>query len=122
MSDILSLTPFRFEEFPDELLLEIFRYVKPVDLHSFTGHNRRINNVIRDVKLNINIQYPEDEADFYYLTVFLPNQFIHLELQYRWKAFNISLFEELRSLTLNCDYLSTDQFDQVSLMTLYDFS
>jgi hypothetical protein len=122
MSEIQSLTPFRLEECPDEIVLEIFQYVQPIDLHSFTGHNLRINNIVRDTKLNVVIQYPEDEEDLNYLKTFLPNQFIRLELRYTWDAFDINAFEELRSLTLDCDHLSEYQLDQVSLTILYSSS
>ncbi len=123
MSDILSSTPFPFEKFPGEILLEIFKYMEPVDLHSFMGHNRRIDNVIRDVKLNIVIQHPLlREENLNYLSSFLPNQFIRLDLNGGWEAFDISLFKELRSLKLNCNELSEEQFDQVSLITLYGSS
>ncbi len=118
MSDIVSVTPFRFEEFPDEILLEIFKCVEPVDLHSFFGHNRRFNNIIQDIKLNIVIQYPEYEnEDFNYLSCLLPKQFIRLELQYSWDELDLNTFKELRSLTVNCNSLSEQQFDQVSVTT-----
>jgi len=97
--------------------------MEPVDLHSFMGQNRRIDNVIRDVKLNIVIQHPLlREENLNYLSSFLPNQFIRLDLDGDWEAFDISLFKELRSLKLDCNGLSEEQFDQVSLITLYDSS
>jgi hypothetical protein len=119
MSDITSSTPLRLEALPDEILLEIFRYIKPIDLVNLKGHNQRLNNVVRDVKLNIVIAYPEedDEKDLEYLMKFSPKQIIYLELRYGWKAFDLNVFQELRSLTLNCTYLSKNQLDQVSLMT-----
>ncbi len=123
MSDNQSLTPFRFEEFPDEILLEVFKYVKPVDLHSFFGHNQRMNNLVRDVKVSVVIEYPEyEDENFDYLAILLPKQFIRLELQYTWDAFDIYKLNELRSLTINCVCLSECQLDQVSFTTFYDFS
>jgi hypothetical protein len=115
MSDVLSVTPFRFEDFPDEILLEVFKYVKPIDLHGFFGHNQRMNNVVRDVKVNLTIQYAEyEDEDLNYLKILLPKQFIWIELQYSWEAFDIYTLKELRSLKLNCLCLSECQFDQVN--------
>jgi hypothetical protein len=108
-----SISP-QLEALPDEILLEIFKYIKPIDLHSFLGHSQRIDNVLGDVKLNIVIQYPQDK-DLDYLMSFRPTQFIRLELDYRWNAFDLYSYSELRSLKLNGMYLRNDQFDQVSL-------
>ncbi|CAF3865402.1 unnamed protein product [Rotaria sordida] len=115
MSDIIPRTFFRLEGLPDEILLEIFKYLKPIDLLSFKGHNQRLNHIIRDVKLHIILQYSEedDEKDLDYFINFSPEQVICLKLHYGWRAFDLNLFQELRSLTLDCTYLSNNQLDQV---------
>jgi hypothetical protein len=114
MDNNATAIPSRLEILPDEILLEVFKYIEPIDLRSFVGHNQRMNNVIKDVKLNMIIEYPDaGEEDFDYLKSFLPNQFIRLELRYRWKALSLNVYVELRSLKLDCDYLSEHQFDQV---------
>ncbi|CAF3466402.1 unnamed protein product [Rotaria socialis] len=124
MSNIISSKPSRLELLPNEILFEIFKYVKPIDLHRFVGCNQRFNNIISDVKLSVDIQYPgeeeEDEEDFNYLKRFHPNQFIRLELRCRWGAFNLHLFTELRSLKIDCNYLSENQFNQVLTANLPD--
>jgi hypothetical protein len=125
MSDITPTTQHCLENLPDEILLTIFQYVKPIDLLSFKGHNQRLNNVIHDIKLSIVLQHPEedvDEKEFYYLTNFLPAQVMYLEVCYRWETLDLNAFQELRSLTLNCTYLSKNQLDQVSLLTSQYFS
>ena len=118
MSDIAPRTFFRFESLPYEILMEIFQYLEPIDLLCFKGHNQRLNHLIQDVKLHINLQYLEqdDEKDLDYLTSFSSEQIICLQLHYGWRAFDLHLFQELRSLTLDCNYLSSNQLDQVSLI------
>lgn len=119
MSDITPTTSLHLEVLPDEILLEIFQYIKPIDLLAWKGQNQRLNNIIRDVKLNIVTEYPEDaddESDLGYLTNFSTEQVISLDLCYGWKAFKLNMFQELCSLTLNCTSLSKDQLDQVRLM------
>jgi hypothetical protein len=82
MSDITLKTKHRLEALPDEILLEIFQYIKPTDLLSFKDHNQRLNNVIRDVKLNIVVSYltENDEKDLDYFLKFTPEQVICLKL------------------------------------------
>jgi len=118
MTDIAPSISNRLEILPDEILLEIFKYVKPIDLHSFIGLNLRFNNVIQDVQLNVVIDAEEEEENYDYLKSFLPNQIIRLELRYEWEAFDINVLKELRSLTVDYTCLSENQFDQVSLTSL----
>lgn len=118
MSDSTTRTVSRLESLPDEILLEIFKYLEPMDLLSFKGHNQRLTHVIRDVKLSIILQYSgeDEEENPSRLTNFGPEQVIYLKLHYGWRDLNLNLFHELRSLTLDCLYLSNNQLDQVSLM------
>jgi hypothetical protein len=53
---------------------------------------------------------------------FPPEQIIRLELSYGCKACDLNVFQELRSLVLNCIYLSKSQLDQISLITPQYFS
>ena len=117
MSETMSATPFRFEELPDEILLEVFKYVELIDLHSFVGHNQRINNVVRDTKVSLAIhshQHGGSDAD--YLSILLPRQVIRLELRHRWNALSqfLCIFDELRSLMIDCRCLSGQQYHHVS--------
>ena len=120
MTDIKPKIPCGLEEIPDEILLEIFKYMKPIDLHSFVGLNQRMNHVVHDVKLSAVIEYSDDEdEDFNYLSSFQPKQFIYLEILHIWETFQMNHFEELRSLSLNCNYLSGDQFEQVCFFHIF---
>ncbi|CAF3506383.1 unnamed protein product [Rotaria sp. Silwood1] len=105
---------------PDEIFLEIFKYLKSIHLDSFVGHNRRINNIIRDVKVNILIECNEkgEREDFDYVKSFLPNQFIRLELGYFWNTLDLNSYTKLRSLKIDCTFLLRSQFHQVSTVNL----
>ncbi|CAF1130442.1 unnamed protein product [Rotaria sordida] len=113
MNSIQTSSLHWLEMFPDEIFLEIFKYVKPIDLHSFIGHNQRINNIIRDVKLNIIIEFLHKEDDLTYLMSFLPHQFIHLELNIAWKVLDLHSYTRLRSLKINHYGLSKSELDHI---------
>ena len=105
----------RFEQLPNEILLQVFRYVRVNDLHGFFGQNQRMNDIINDIKLNVIIDEPvHDDEDWNCLKILLPKQFIRLELRSNWNDFDLNAFQELRSLSLDSCYLSENQFDQVS--------
>lgn len=105
----------RFEQLPNEILLQIFGYVRANDLHGFFGQNQRLNDMINDMKLNVVIEEPVyDDEDWNCLKIFLPKQFIRLELRSVWNDFDLNVFQDLRSLSLDSCYLSENQFDQVS--------
>jgi hypothetical protein len=113
MSDSLSLNQLQLEVFPDELFLEIFQYVDPIDLRSFKGLNARINGIIQALKVNIVVQCQE-KNEFDYLSIFAPAQISRLEIRYYCLSLNLNVMTELRSLTLDCTFLSKEQLDQVS--------
>jgi hypothetical protein len=117
MSDALPPTKLQLEVLPDELFLEIFQYVGPVGLHSFKGLNNRIDYIIQEVKVNIVVEY-QQEDDSGYLSSFAPTQIIRLEIREYWSSLNLSRMTELRSLILDCAYLSKEQLDQVISMIL----
>ncbi|CAF1086646.1 unnamed protein product [Rotaria sordida] len=99
MDNILSSTPNRFEILPNEIFLEIFKYLKPIDLISFIGHNPRINDIIHKS--------------------FLPIQFIRLKFCYPWDALNLHLYTKLRSLKLDYTRLLQRQYSQCHMSLKY---
>ncbi|CAF1351794.1 unnamed protein product [Adineta ricciae] len=112
MNGNLSSSRLRLEVLPDELFLEIFQYVDPVDLCSFKGLNRRIDGIIEAVRVNIAVQWQEDyELD--YISSFTPTQIIRLEIHREWPLLNLHTLPELRSLTLDCNCLSKEQMNQI---------
>jgi len=112
MSDSVSSNQLQLEVLPDELFLEIFQYVEPIALHSFKGLNKRINCIIQALKVNIVVQCQETD-EFDYLSIFAPTQIIRLEIRNYCLSLNLNNMTELRSLTLDCTYLSKEQLDQV---------
>ena len=46
-----SATQIAFEDLPNEILLVIFRYLKPIDLLYIRNLNRRLYNVIQSMQI-----------------------------------------------------------------------
>jgi hypothetical protein len=114
MSDI---RPLKLEALPDEIFLEVFKYVDPVDLHSFSELNHRLHRIVRDVKVNVVIHWQEEE-ELACLASLIPTQIICLEMRDYWLSFDLMKMVELRSLTIDCTYLSSQQLNQVRLFYL----
>lgn len=113
MSDSLPSNRLQFEEMPDELLLEIFQYVDPIDLRSFKGLNKRISGIIESVKVNILIQH-DHAYDLDLISNFTSTQIIRLEVHKNCLSMNLYTMTELRSLTFGCIHLSKEQQHQVT--------
>ncbi|CAF1546574.1 unnamed protein product [Adineta ricciae] len=96
MNDSLSSNQLRLEVLPDELFLEIFQYVNPIDLCNLKGLNRRIDGIIDAVRMNITVQWKEDQ------------------MHGKWPSLlYLHTLTELRSLTLNCRCFLKEQRDQI---------
>ena len=79
MADNSVMHALRFEDFSDEILLEIFKYFKTIDLSRFIGLNQRLNNVVHDIKLKVTVEYSNgDDEGHDFLLKFRPDQFISL--------------------------------------------
>ncbi|CAF4441827.1 unnamed protein product [Rotaria socialis] len=117
MSDSLSSNLFQLEGTPNELLLEIFQYVNPIDLRSFEGLNKRINCIIQALKVNIVVRCQEKD-EFNYLSIFTPTQIVRLEIRNYCLPLKLNVMTELRSFTLDCTYLSNEQLDQITKIRL----
>lgn len=121
MNDITSTTPLRLEDLPDEILLEIFQYIEPIDFINLKGHNQRLNNVVQDVKLGFVTNCPHDDIDTIALNSCLKTNSFSLSLPYcwhnfywRWIQFDSNMFENLRSLQLHCGYALNNHLEHVS--------
>jgi hypothetical protein len=119
MSGNLSSSQFQLELLPDELFLEIFQYMDLITLRSFKDLNQRINRIIQSLKVNIVVRNQE-KNEFDYLSILAPVQIIHLEIRHYWLSLNFNSMTELRSLTLDCTYLSREQLEQV-IRVLYNY-
>ncbi|UJR12782.1 hypothetical protein I4U23_016956 [Adineta vaga] len=113
MSDSLSTNQLRLEVLPDELFLEIFQYVDPIDLYNIKGLNKRIDSIIKAVKVNIVVE-EQEYYDLDYISSFAPTQIIRLEMYSSTPSLNLHEMTELRSLTLNCNYLWQEQSEQIA--------
>ena len=98
-------TKSQLETLPNELFLEIFQYVAPIDRYSFKGLNKRIDSIFGDVKLSIN---PGDESRIeQLLSTFSPLQVIHLKTNVRFCELAYTM-KNLRSLKLYPSLLKAD--------------
>ncbi|CAF1344524.1 unnamed protein product [Adineta steineri] len=126
MGNIFSSTQQRFEllpnqqrleSLPNEVLIEIFQYIDSINLRSFKGLNKRIDLIIESLKINVKVHWmPKLNTTF--LSTFKPSQIIRLEMRSHWFSMNLTSMMKLRSLILDCSYLSRDQLDQMSTITL----
>lgn len=111
MSDNLQSTKSQLETLPNELFLEIFQYVDPIDLCRLKHLNKRINGIIQVTKVNLQVRHRKDDLD--YLSSFNPSQIIRVEIRNRRLSLNLKAMVELPSVTLDCAYLSKRQQKQV---------
>lgn len=96
-------TKSQLETLPDELLLEIFRYMSPEGLSSFKGLNKRIDSIVSDVKISFNGESQWTAGKV--LCILSPLRVIRVEIDFRyWK--HVHTMENLRSLTLDFTHVS----------------
>jgi len=61
MSDYIPLIPYQFEHLPNEILLEIFDYIRLNDLiRAFYNLNNRFNSILFSSNIHLRILYPND--------------------------------------------------------------
>ena len=103
-------TKSQLETLPDELLLEIFRYMSPEGLSSFKGLNKRIDSIVSDVKISFNGENQWTAGKV--LCILSPLQVIRLEIDFRcWEL--VHTMENLRSLTLDFTHVSDRKWREV---------
>jgi hypothetical protein len=67
------------EIFPDELFLELFSYISPRDLYySWNGLNRRINGILRSVRISFDLIDNIDEN--YRILKYFSRQIVYIHL------------------------------------------
>ena len=112
MTDYLPSTISQLEILPNELFLEIFRYMDPSDLQTFKGLNKRIDCIIQAVKIALHVR-DQEENSLEYFSNFSASQIVRLEVHGAWPSMNLHAMTELRSLILDLWCLSQEQQDQV---------
>lgn len=90
----------RLEIFPDELFLDLFSYIPPVDLFRvWCGLNRRISAIIRSIRISFDLNEYTD-ANIRALDYFSKQiVFLHLHISYR--SLDLTKYSNLRSLIIN---------------------
>lgn len=100
----------QLETLLDELLLEIFHYMAPEDLCSFKGLNGRIDSIMHDVKLSLELH--DERMTERVLSIFPSSQVIRVETNVRFCEL-VRTMQNLRSLTMYCLPYADAQLDQV---------
>ncbi|CAF0863412.1 unnamed protein product [Didymodactylos carnosus] len=98
--------------FPNELLLEIFQYVDTFDLYrAFDNLNHRINCILNDVPLKLDLSTVRDEKHIQHLY----KHFIQPK-RYQFVSLKIPKHQKCPSLTS----LNIDQFSNLSRLNIYN--
>jgi len=93
------------EDLPDELLLDIFSYLSPIDLFlSFAYLNHRFNSILCDQSIQIAIQITNNN---YTKLDYFADYFTHIYICH--DQIDIRLFNNIRSLTLGPSSRPTDE-------------
>ncbi|CAF0819223.1 unnamed protein product [Rotaria sp. Silwood1] len=97
MTDHLSINYSYLEQFPDEVFLEIFKYIPLHNLyHGFYKLNQRINNILHSVtELSLTLDKPEDINDE--AVCFFASCIYHLIVRHS-NVVHFNRFPSLRSL------------------------
>lgn len=102
---IMKEQTLELEIFPDELFIELFSYMKPIDLYTgFLNLNSRINTILHDIQININIIDNNQYEQYKQCMNYFANQITYLAIDCHWSCLlhHLSLrpFRNLRSLHL----------------------
>ena len=104
MNNYSSITYSHLEQFPDEIFLEIFKYISLHDLyHGFYKLNQRINHILHSVtELSLTLNTPDDINDE--AVSFFSSQIYHLIIKHP-DPIAFKRFPSLRSLKslIPCD-------------------
>ena len=87
------------ETLPDELFLETFHYMAPEDLCSFNGLNQRIDSIMGDIQLRLNLQNEQRTGEL--LSIFSSSQVIRFQTFF-CRLELVQKMRNLHSLTLSC--------------------
>ena len=113
MTDTALAIPLELEDLPNELLMMIFRYLKPIDGLNLRGINHRFHNMLEDVKVSDTLRY--GYQDDHWLHSFRPQRIIYLALHDN-DLLNVDLnhCQLLRSFTVDCTFAHENIQRQVS--------
>jgi F-box domain len=98
---MISATPIGFEDLPNELLVMIFRYLKPNDRLNMRGFNSRLRNMPENAKVSDTVRYAYREDQW--LHSFRAQHIIYLALHDNdLLKVDLNHCQLLRSLTVDC--------------------
>jgi hypothetical protein len=133
MSDYICSKYSTLEIFPTELFIELFSFIKPIDLYiGFLNLNSRINTILHSISIHIHIvnnEYYEQHKDS---MNYFANQIIYLAIDCHWSYLsnNISLrsYPNLRSLHLpmashnQCQEIQPKYLPFLTNLTIHDIA
>jgi len=103
--------PSRLEIFPDELFLDLFSYIPPIELyHVWNGLNHRLNAILHSVQISFDLI--ENTDDNNHVLNYFSQQIVYIHLRTSYKSFNLKQFSNLRSLIIDTK-LSKEQFELI---------
>ncbi|CAF4047201.1 unnamed protein product [Rotaria sordida] len=131
MCNYISHEISTLELFPDELFLELFSFINPIDLyHGFINLNSRLNNILNDIRICIHIINDDQYEDYQACLNHFAYQIIYLAIDCHWSrlSYNINLqsFVNLRSLYLpmptdeQCLEITSDNLPFLTNLTIND--
>ncbi len=131
MSNSIRQNLSTLEVFPDELFLELFSFIKPIDLfRGFVNLNSRLNRILNDTHICIDIINDDENEDYQLCLNHFSHQLIYLAIDCHWSclSYNISLqsFINLRSLhlpmatTKQCFEITPMNFPFLTNLTIHD--
>lgn len=100
----------RLETLSDELFLEIFSYMAATDLYSFKGLNKRIDSILGDVNISLDVQDEETAEEV--LSIFSPLQVTRVKTKVEYVEI-VQTMVNLRSLTVQSLLDFESEFDEV---------
>lgn len=107
----MTNTLSRLEIFPDELFLDLFSYIPPIDLyHVWNGLNRRLSAIIRSVRISFDLVENTD-ANTRALNYF-SQQIVYIRLRLPYQSLDLRQFRNLHSLIVDTK-LTKRQIDSI---------
>lgn len=101
----------RIEIFPDELFLELFSYIAPLDLYrSWLNLNNRLRSITRSVKISFDLF--ENSSDVVETLNFFCSQTVYIHFHTSCPSLNLKNFFNLRTLTIDV-ILSREQLESI---------
>ncbi|CAF4130539.1 unnamed protein product [Adineta steineri] len=103
MSNLTRRNKSKLELLPDEIFLELFSYMKPIDLyHGFLNLNSRLNNILNDTYIYIHIINDNEHKNDQLCINYFARQIIYLAIDCHWTCLsypiNLRFLTNLRSL------------------------